>query len=67
MPRWVKVFLIIAAVVVVAMIAVMVATGGRHGPGRHLSSARLEPGATDVVTSVSSLSMRPEPVQDDGP
>jgi hypothetical protein len=35
MPRWVKVFLIIAAALVVLMVAV---SGGQHGPGRHLSS-----------------------------
>jgi hypothetical protein len=39
MPRWVKVFLITAAVLVVLMIAVMLASGGQHGPGRHLSSS----------------------------
>jgi hypothetical protein len=39
MPRWVKVFLITAAVLVVLMIALMLASGGQHGPGRHLSSS----------------------------
>lgn len=38
MPRWVKVFLIAAAVLIVLMIALMLASGGQHGPGRHLSS-----------------------------
>ncbi|MDF2745793.1 MAG: hypothetical protein K0S98_77 [Propionibacteriaceae bacterium] len=38
MPRWVKVFLIIAAALVVLMVAVMLVSGGQHGPGRHLSS-----------------------------
>ena len=39
MPRWVKVFLIIAAALVVLMVAVMLVSGGQHGPGRHLSSS----------------------------
>ena len=39
MPRWVKVFLIVAAVLVVLTIALMLASGGQHGPGRHLSSS----------------------------
>lgn len=52
MPRWVKVFLIVAAVALVAMIVVMVATGGRHGPGRHLSSAQLEAGPTNLVSAL---------------
>jgi hypothetical protein len=55
MPRWVKVFLIAAAVVLLAMIAVMVATGGRHGPGRHLSLAQLEPGRHISSVPVPSL------------
>jgi hypothetical protein len=39
MPCWVKVFLITAAVLVVLMIALMLASGGQHGPGRHRSSS----------------------------
>ncbi len=35
MPRWVKVFAIIAAVVVVLFLAVLL-TGSDHSPGRHL-------------------------------
>jgi hypothetical protein len=50
MPRWVKVFLIIAAVLVVLMVAVMLVSGGQHGPGRHLSSS--------VSSSVWSGSIR---------
>lgn len=37
-PRWVKVFGIIAAVLVLLIIAVMFIGGGEHGPGRHTSS-----------------------------
>jgi hypothetical protein len=37
-PRWVKVFGIVALVVVL-LIAVMLIMRGGHGPGRHTSSA----------------------------
>jgi hypothetical protein len=36
-PRWVKVFGIIAAALVVLVLIVLLA-GGNHGPGRHQSS-----------------------------
>jgi hypothetical protein len=39
MPRWVKAFLITVAALVLLLVAVMLITGGDHGPGRHLSSA----------------------------
>jgi len=35
MPRWVKVSALVVAVLVVALILVMLAIGGEHGPGRH--------------------------------
>lgn len=35
MPRWVKVSLIIALVVVAALIVIMALAGGEHGPGLH--------------------------------
>ena len=37
-PRWVKVFGIIALVVVVLFVVVMLIGGGEHGPGRHSPS-----------------------------
>lgn len=37
-PRWVKVSGIIAIVLVLLIVIVMLASGGRHGPGRHLRS-----------------------------
>jgi hypothetical protein len=37
-PRWVKLFALIALVLVLLVAAVMVAVGGEHGPGRHLPS-----------------------------
>jgi hypothetical protein len=36
MPRWVKVFAIIAVVVVLALVILFVASGGEHGPRRHI-------------------------------
>jgi hypothetical protein len=39
-PRWVKVFAIIAAVLVLLLL-VLLLSGGRHGPGRHLPSGGL--------------------------
>jgi hypothetical protein len=37
-PRWVKVFAIIALIVVLLVVNVMVAGGGNHGPSRHMPS-----------------------------
>ncbi len=38
MPRWVKVFGVIALAVVVLFVVLMFAGDGRHGPWRHLPS-----------------------------
>jgi hypothetical protein len=35
-PRWVIVFGVAGLVLVLALLAIMLASGGRHGPGRHL-------------------------------
>ena len=35
-PRWVKVFALVAIVLVLLVVAVMLAIGGEHGPGRHM-------------------------------
>jgi hypothetical protein len=45
MPRWVKVFGLVVAVLLVAMAVAMLVSGARHGPGRHLSSAPQVPPA----------------------
>jgi hypothetical protein len=37
-PRWVKVFGIIALVLVVLVVVMLVTGRGGHGPGRHTSS-----------------------------
>jgi hypothetical protein len=39
MPRWVKVSVLIAVVLLVAVGVAMFVSGGSHGPGRHVSSA----------------------------
>ncbi len=36
-PRWVKAFGIIAIALVVIIVFVLIAGGGPHGPGRHMS------------------------------
>ncbi len=41
-PRWVKVFGIIA-VVLVLIVVVALLTGGSHGPGRHLGGGQTSP------------------------
>ena len=46
MPRWVKVFGIVALLVVVAVVVLMAVGGGDHGPGRHLPG-----GDTNTPTS----------------
>jgi hypothetical protein len=37
-PRWVKVFGIVALVLVLLVIIMLFASGGSHGPGRHIPS-----------------------------
>jgi hypothetical protein len=37
MPRWVKVFLIVAVALAVLAVVAMLVVGGEHGPGRHQS------------------------------
>lgn len=34
-PRWVKISAIVAGVLILVVIAVMLLTGGQHGPARH--------------------------------
>jgi hypothetical protein len=36
MPRWVKVFGIVAIVLALAVVIVLLVSGGQHGPGRHV-------------------------------
>lgn len=39
MPRWVKVFLVVALLVAVLGVVAMLLVGGKHGPGRHSAAA----------------------------
>ena len=43
MPRWVKLSLIVAAVLVLAVVIVMLIAGGGHGPSRHAPGVQLPP------------------------
>jgi hypothetical protein len=52
-PRWVKVFVVTALGLALLMVVVMLVSGGRHGPGRHLSSAGFD---APVVYSVKAAS-----------
>lgn len=50
-PRWVKVFGIIAVVVVLLFVIMLFTGGGEHGPGRHTGSApghQTAPSGTDL-------------------
>ena len=47
-PRWAKVFGVIAAVLVVLFL-VLLLTGNRHGPGRHLGGEEPLPGVEHSV------------------
>ena len=44
-PRWVKVFLLVTAAIVVLGVVVMLLVEGDHGPGRHQSA----PAASEQV------------------
>lgn len=39
LPRWVKVFGVVTAIVILLAIVAMILVGGEHGPGRHLHGA----------------------------
>jgi hypothetical protein len=55
-PRWVKVFVVVAATVLLLMVLAMLITGGQHGPGRHLSaSAMYERTAASAAATDTNL------------
>jgi hypothetical protein len=55
-PRWVKVFVVVAATVLLLMVVAMLITGGQHGPGRHLSaSAMYERTAASAAATDTNL------------
>ena len=51
-PRWVKVSGIAVAILAAVLVAVMLLSGGSHGPGRHMSAGH----AAIPVTGDDSLS-----------
>lgn len=53
-PRWVKVFGLVLAVLVVLAALAMLLGGGAHGPGRHLSLA--PSGAVSPSPAVAAIS-----------
>jgi hypothetical protein len=55
-PRWVKVFVITALGVALLMVLLMLVSGGRHGPGRHVSSAGFDAPAVCSAKPASVLS-----------
>jgi hypothetical protein len=55
-PRWVKVFVVVAATVLLLMVVAMLIAGGQHGPGRHLSaSATYERTAASATATDTNL------------
>ncbi|MEJ7791700.1 MAG: hypothetical protein WKF65_07005 [Gaiellaceae bacterium] len=56
-PRWVKVFGIVALVVVVLFIVVLLVGGAEHGPGRHSPSS--DPGGHAPPAGVTHGDQQP--------
>jgi hypothetical protein len=54
-PRWVKVSGIVVLVLVLLVVIIMFANGGRHGPGRHIPSG----GAGGYIPSIAHGVQRP--------
>jgi hypothetical protein len=56
-PRWVKVFAVVAAIIILLFVFLMLTRGpgGRHGPARHFGSAGTGPlHPTPAVVAMSS-------------
>lgn len=47
MPRWVKIFGIVAVIVLVLVVAIALFGGDKHGPGRH--HVGVDPGAGNAA------------------
>lgn len=54
MPRWVKISLAVAAVVVLVVLVALL-SGGQHGPGRHLSAPHMGTGELPRVAASARL------------
>jgi hypothetical protein len=50
-PRWVKVFVLVAVAIAVLGVVVMLLVGGEHGPGRHQSSTTASQPAVESTVS----------------
>lgn len=68
MPRWVKVFLIVALVVAL-LVVILLLSGGGHGPGRHKSTGSIggpadaaEAGRTVEVTTLDTMTFEPSSI-----
>jgi hypothetical protein len=53
MPRWVKLSLILAAVLVLAVVIVMLIAGGGHGPSRHAPGIQMPPSSVTADLALS--------------
>jgi len=58
MPRWVKVFAVVLAILVLLAVAMFLIGGGEHGPGRHTTSGGEAREARTVSVPVND---RPRP------
>ena len=47
-PRWVKIFGIVALVLVLLVVVLLLVGGGSHGPGRHTGGDAAPAGVTEV-------------------
>jgi hypothetical protein len=70
-PRWVKVFGLIGIVVVLSLGILMVASGGNHGPNRHLPTANAGGQTPSSVVSsseptASGAGKHQAPIEHDG-
>lgn len=68
MPVWVKVFLGVIAGLVLLFVVLQIATGGRHGPGRHMGSGahgeatRVAEGAIEIPVTARELAFDPSEI-----
>lgn len=51
-PRWVKVFAIVALILVLLVVIMVFASGGGHGPGRHMPSGGADGNTLPVARGV---------------
>jgi hypothetical protein len=55
-PRWLKVFVVVAATLLLLMVIAMLITGGQHGPGRHQSAPSMyETSAASAAATDTNL------------